>query len=107
MEGVSGVRDEGWWDRRGGLDSTDLDVSAQVQKTHRWPCHPPLPPPPLAFVTSPLSDDQVHAIAADVGAASAMDKSRRKAVGMCMQIKMNVIHLTDTARPSAADVEAL
>ena len=85
----------------------DLDVSAQVQKTHRWPCHPPLPPPALAFVASPMPDYQVHAIAANSDTFTAVDKRRRKVVGTSIQIKriINVMKLTDTAHPS--DIDAL
>ena len=33
--GLGAVRTEDWWDIKQGWDVTDLDVSAQVEKTHR------------------------------------------------------------------------
>ena len=33
--GLRAVRTKDWWDIKQGCDMTDIDVSAQVQKTHR------------------------------------------------------------------------
>ena len=79
----------------------DLDVSAQVHKTHRWTHLPLLLPPPLAFVVSPPPDAQVHAIVANAVVSTAVDKRRRKLVGTSIQIKKDCgcDNLTDAARP--------
>ena len=80
---------------------TDLDVSAQVQKTNRCHFQPLLTPQPLTFVAliSPndqvnaiaanagVSSDQVNTIVANAGVSTAVDKKRRNVVGTSIQRK--------------------